>query len=175
MYDDEKKQGITIHKSDNVKYYVSVEHYLNRHNNFLRFLPNAKFVLHDADTEFPGKYPTDYLERGYYKKNIYEVLNRLTTTGVTTTKNGDFFMPFIRPDSTYNYEYYLFLNEKYYWENSSFPDYLKNKIFTRGQRIYPYNSYTVKITPDDFVSGLEKHMLSHMTPDFCKIFKTDRR
>ena len=29
-----KKQGLTVHMADNVKYYVSVNIYLNRENNF---------------------------------------------------------------------------------------------------------------------------------------------
>ena len=103
-----KKQGITIHKSDKVRYYVSVEHYLNRDNNILRFLPTAKYVLRDANTEFSGKYLSDALEQGYYEKNIYEVLNHTTTTEVTTAKDDDFFMPFIRPNSSYIYEYFFF-------------------------------------------------------------------
>ena len=35
VYDDEKKQGLMVHKTDNIKYYVSVDIYLNRENNFL--------------------------------------------------------------------------------------------------------------------------------------------
>ena len=34
VYDDEKEQVLTVHKTDNVKYYVSVDIYLNRENNF---------------------------------------------------------------------------------------------------------------------------------------------
>ena len=123
--------------------------------------------MRDANTEFPGTYLSDALERGYYEKNIYEVLNHTTTTRVTTTKDGYFFMPFIRPKSSYNYQYFLFLNENYYWENSDFSDYLKDKIFNEGIRIYPYNSYTIKIKPDDFVS----RALKHMTPAFFKGLK----
>ena len=37
VYDNEKKQGLTVHKANNVKYYVSVDIYLNRENNFKIF------------------------------------------------------------------------------------------------------------------------------------------
>ena len=52
-----EKQGITVDKADNVKYYVSVDIYLNRENKFLKYLKNAKHVKHEADTVSPNRYP----------------------------------------------------------------------------------------------------------------------
>ena len=46
----EKFQGITIHKIDGVKYYVSADIYLNKDKNFLKNLKNAKYVKRDAGT-----------------------------------------------------------------------------------------------------------------------------
>ena len=46
VYDDEKKQGLTVYKTDNVKCYVSLGIYLNRENNFLKYLANATYVKH---------------------------------------------------------------------------------------------------------------------------------
>ena len=82
VYDDEEKQGLTVHKTDNVKYYVSVDIYLNRENNFLKYLANATYVKHDADTVFPNKYPKDRLKRSYFEKYVYEVLNHNVTAGI---------------------------------------------------------------------------------------------
>ena len=86
-YDDEKKQGIMVYKADNVKYYVSVDIYLNRENNFLKHLANVKYVKHEANAVFPNKYPKDRLKRGYFEKYFYEVLNHNVTAGIQTTKD----------------------------------------------------------------------------------------
>ena len=66
-----KNQGLTIHKTDNVKYYVSVDICLNRENNFLKYLANATYVKHEADAVFPNKYPKDRLKRGYFEKYMF--------------------------------------------------------------------------------------------------------
>ena len=34
VFDDEKKKHLVIKKTDEIKYYVSVDHYLNRKKNF---------------------------------------------------------------------------------------------------------------------------------------------
>ena len=78
VYDDVKKQGLTVYKTDNVKYYVSVDIYLSRENNFLKYIVNATYVKHEADTVFPNKYPRDRLKRGYLEKYVYEVLRQKT-------------------------------------------------------------------------------------------------
>ena len=166
VHDDEKHQGIVVHKERNVKYYVSVEHYLNRKHNFLRFLTGATYVLRDADTEFPNHYAS--AKRGYYEKNVYEVLIHSTTADIKTVKYYDFIIPFNRPITTDTYHDFLFLNEKYFWDNCDFSDELKNKIFEKGRRISPYNSYTVNIKPDDFVSQAEKEIELLMTPTYFK-------
>ena len=110
------KQGLTVHKTVNVKYYVSVDIYLNRENNFLKYLANATYVKHEADTVFPNKYPKDIIKRGYFEKYVYEVLNHNVTTGIQTTKD-DFVLTTFRPNFRDNYRYFDFQNEKYYWEN----------------------------------------------------------
>ena len=74
-----KKEGLTVHKTDNVKYYVSVDTYLNRENNLLKYLANATYVKHEADKVFPNKYPKDRLKRGYFEKYVYKVLNHNVT------------------------------------------------------------------------------------------------
>ena len=78
VYDDVKKQGLTVYKTDNVKYYVSVDIYLSRENNVLKYIVNATYVKHEADTVFPNKYPRDRLKRGYLEKYVYEVLRQKT-------------------------------------------------------------------------------------------------
>ena len=52
VYDDKKKQGLEVHKYNNVKYFVSVDIYLNRKSNFLKYLTGAKYVKHEADQYF---------------------------------------------------------------------------------------------------------------------------
>ena len=134
VYDDEKLQGITIHKTDGVKYHVSADLYLNKDNNFLKNLKNAKYVKRDADTEFPNRYQSDNNKRGYYEKYIYEVLNHTTTTGVQPSKE-DFILITYTPHFRHNYRYFDFQNEKYYWKDSTWPDKFKKLIFTEGRRI----------------------------------------
>ena len=108
VYDDEKNQGITIHKIDGVKYYVSADIYSNKDKNFLKNLKNAKYVKRDAVTEFPNRYPKDS-KRGFYEKYVYEVLNYNTTAGVQMIKE-DFILTTYRP----NLLDFDFQNEKYY-------------------------------------------------------------
>ena len=107
-----------VHKTVNVKYYVSVDIYVNRENNFLIYLANATYVKHEADTVFPNKYPKDRLKRGYFEKYVYEVLNHNVTAGIQTTKD-DFILTTFRPNLRDNYRYFDFQNEKYYWDNST--------------------------------------------------------
>ena len=64
---------------------------------------------------------------------------------------GDFILSKYRANLRDNYRYFDFQNEKYYWENSSWSDQLKNKTFSEGRRIVPYKFNTIKLKPDDFV------------------------
>ena len=159
-----------IHKTVNVKYYISVDIYLNREHNFLKYLTNAKYVKHEADIVFPNKYPTDTVKRRYYEKYIYEVLNHSITTGIKTTKE-DFILSTYTPNLKDNYRYFDFQNEKYCWKYLSWSDQLKNKIFTEGRRIVLYKFKTIKLKPDDFISPAEKEILALMTPTFFKGLK----
>ena len=165
VYDDEKRQGLTVHKTDNVKYYVSVDIYLNRENNFLKYLANVTYVKHKADTVFPNKYPKDRLKRGYFEKYVYKVLNHNVTARIKTTKD-DFILTTFRPNLRDNYRYFDFQNEKYYWDNSTWPEQLKNNFFSKGRRIVLYKFNTIKLKPDDFISPAEKEILALMTPNF---------
>ena len=113
VYDNEKTQSLTIHKTANVKYYVSVDIYLNRENNFLNYFANLTYVKHEADTVFLNKYPKYRVKRGYFEKYVCEVLNHNVTTGIQTTKN-DFILSTYRPNLKDNYRYFDFQNEKYY-------------------------------------------------------------
>ena len=70
-----------------------------------------------------------------------------------------------------NYRYFDFQNEKYYWDNSTWSEQLKNKIFSEGRRIVPYKFNTIKLKPDDFISPAEKEILALMTPNFIKGIK----
>ena len=97
VYDDEKKQGITVDKAGNVKHYVSVDIYLNRENKFLKYLKNAKYVKHEVDTVSPNKYPKDRLKRSYFEKYVYEVLDHNVTAGIQATKY-DFNLTTFRPN-----------------------------------------------------------------------------
>ena len=144
VYDDEKNQGLTVHKTVNVKYYVSVDIYLNRENNFLKYLTNIKYIKHEADTVFPNKYPKDTVKRGYFEKSAYEDLNHNTAAGIQATKD-DFILNTYRPNLRDNYRYFDFQNEKYYWENSSWSDQLKSKIFSEGRRTVFYKFNTIKL------------------------------
>ena len=110
VYDAEKLQGITIHKTDGVKYYVSADLYLNKDNNFLKNLKNAKYLKCDANTEFPNRYPSDNNKRVYYEKYMYEVLNHNTTTRVQPSKE-DFILTTYRPNFRDNYRYFDFQNK----------------------------------------------------------------
>ena len=92
-----KKKHLVIHKTDRVKYYVSVDHYLNREKNVFKYLPNATYEIRDAQKEFPNTNP-DHIE-----KNVYEVLNHTTTAGVISTIE-DFILPQTR-NAGNNYEY----------------------------------------------------------------------
>ena len=98
VLDDEKFQDRTVHKTDGVKYYVSVDLYLNRHKNFFKNLTNATYVKQDANTKFPSRYPIG-AERNYYEKYVYEVLNHNTTAGIKMAKED-----FILPTRRQNYE-----------------------------------------------------------------------
>ena len=167
VYDDEKLQGITIHKTDRVKYYVSADLYLNKDNNFFKNLKNAKYVKRDADTEFPNRYPSDNNKRGHYEKYIYEVLSHNTTTVIQPSKE-DFILTTYRPHFPDNYRYFDFQSEKYYWKDSTWSDKLKKLIFTEGRRIVLRRYNTIKLKPDDFISPPEKEILSLMTPTFLK-------
>ena len=116
--DGEKLQGITVHKTNDVKYYVSEDRYLNRDKNFLKNLPSVTYVRRDMDTEFPNHYPIGMM-CSFYGKYVYEVLNYNTTTGITLTKD-DFIIPTTRTKpSTNTYSYFQFENEKYYWKDST--------------------------------------------------------
>ena len=165
-----KEQGLTVHKTDNVKYYVSVGIYLNRENNFLKYLANATYVKHEADTVFPNKYPKDRLKRSYFEKYVYEVLNHNVTAGIQTTKDH-FILTTFRPNLRDNYRYFDFQNEKYYWGNSTWSEQLKNKIFSEDRRIVLYKFNTIKFKPDDFISPTEKGILALMTHNFLKGMK----
>ena len=155
VYDVENLQGISIHKTDGVKYYVLADIYLNKDKKFLRNLKNAKYVKRDADTEFPNRYPKGNNKCGYYEKCIYEVLNHNTKAGVKLTKE-DFILSAYRPNVKSNYKYFDFQNEKYYWKDSTWSDELKKFIFIEGRRIVLYRANTIKLKPDDFVSPQEK-------------------
>ena len=165
--DDEKLQGITVHKTNDVEYYVSEDNYLNRDKNFLKNLPSATYVRRDADTKFPNHYPICMM-RSFYGKYVYEVLNHNTTTGITLTKD-DFILPTTKTKpSTNTYSHFQFENEKYYWKYSTWSDQLKKLIFTEGRRIVLYKYNTAKIKPDDFTSPLEKEIVALMTQIFFK-------
>ena len=167
VYDNERKQCLEAHKYNNVRYFVSVDIYINKENSFLKYLSGTKYVKREADTVFPNKYPTDAKKRGYFEKYVYEVLNHNTTTGIQTT-NYNFILSTYRPNLLDNYRYFDFQNEKYYWENSTWSDQLKNKIFTEGRRIVLYRTNTIKLKPDDFVSYAEKEILKLMTPLYSR-------
>ena len=50
VYDDEKKkQGLTVHKADNVKYYVSVDIYLNRENKQMKQIQYFQINIQKID------------------------------------------------------------------------------------------------------------------------------
>ena len=117
VYDDERKQGLTVHKAHSVKYYVSVDIYLNRENKFLKYLANAKYVKHEVHTVFPNKYPKD-------EKYVYEVLGHNVTT------KDDFILTTFKPNLQDKYIYFDFQNEKYYWDNSTWSEQLKNNFFS---------------------------------------------
>ena len=137
VYDDEKYQGITVHKKGGVKYYVSEDLYLNRDKNFLKNLTTATYVKRDTDTEFPNHYPIG-MQRNFYERYVYEVLNHNTTAGMQPTKK-DFVLPMRRrKPSTNTYSHFHFENEKYYCKNSTWSDELKKLIFTEGRRIVLY-------------------------------------
>ena len=165
-----KKQGLTFHKTGNVKYYVSVDIYLNRENNVLKYLANATYVKHEADTVFPYKYPKDRLKRGYFEKYVYEVLNHNVTARIQMTK-GDFILTTFRPNLRDNYRYFDFQNEKNYWDNSTWSEQLKNNFFAEGRRIVLYKFSTVNLKPDDFISPAKKEILALMTSNFFKGMK----
>ena len=165
-----KKQDLTIHKAHNVKYYVSVDIYLNRENNFLKYLANAKYKKPEAETVFPNKYPKDRYKRGYFDKYVYEVLDHNVTAGIQTTKD-DFILSIFRPNLQDNYRYFDFQNEKYYWDNSTWSEQLKNKFFSEGRRIVLYKFNTIKLKPDDFISPAEKEILALMTATFLRVYK----
>ena len=170
VYDGEKLQGITIHKTDRVKYYVPADLYLNIDKNFLKNLTNASYASRDADTEFPNHYPIG-MQRNFYERYVYEVSNPNTTVGVKPTKE-DFILPTKRTKpSTNTYDHFHFENEKYYWKDSTWSDHLKKLIFTEGRRIVLYRYNTIKIKPDDFISPLKKEIVVLMTPIFFKGLK----
>ena len=101
VHEDEKLRGITVHKTNDVKYYVSEDHYLNRDKILLKNLPSATYVMRrDADTEFPNHYPIGMM-RSFYEKYAYEVLNHNTATRITLTKD-DFILPTTRTKPSTN-------------------------------------------------------------------------
>ena len=105
--------------------------------------------------------------RGYFEKYVYEVLNHNTTSGIQTTIDN-FILTTFRPNLRDNYRYFDFQNEKYHWEDSTWSDQLKNKIFSEGRRIALYRFNTIKLKPDDFFSPAKKEILALMTPNFFK-------
>ena len=113
VFDDEEKQHLLTHKTDRVKYYVSVDHFLNRNNKVSKYLPNATYEIRDAQKEFPNTNP-DRIE-----KNVYEELNHTTTAGVISTLE-DFILPQTR-NAGNNFDYtFLFQNEKWFFKDSGF-------------------------------------------------------
>ena len=102
VYDDEKNQHVTIKKTDGVRYFVSVEHYLNRDQYFLKHLPNATYIKRDVN---------DFLAVDSQALNVYEVLNHNTTARVYSTKH-DFILPVKR--SPGNLDKFEFDNDYYF-------------------------------------------------------------
>ena len=95
------------------------------------------------------------MQRNFYEKYVYEVLNHNTTVGVKPKE--DFILATKRTKSSINtYNHFHFENEKYYWKDSTWSDQLKKLIFMEGRRIVLYRYNTIKIKPDDFISPLEK-------------------
>ena len=121
----------------------------------MKYLENAKYVKHEADTVFPNKYSKDRQKRGYFEKYAYEVLNHNVTAGVKITKDN-FILTTFRPNLQDNYRYFDFQNEKYYWHNSTWSEQLKYTFFSKGRRIVLYGFNTIKLKPDDFISPAEK-------------------
>ena len=116
MYDDEKYQGITVHKTAGVKYYISEDLYVNRDENFFKNLANAKYVKRDADTECNVM---QRMQRNFYEKYVYEVLNHNATAGMQPKKE-DFILPMKRTKPSNNfYHHFHFENEKYYGKGST--------------------------------------------------------
>ena len=148
---DKKLQGITVHKTIDVKYYVSEDYYLNRHK------------------KFPNHYPIGMI-CSFYEKYVYEALNHNTTTGITLTKY-DFILPTTRTKPSTNIFSFSAESEKYYWKNSTWSNQLKKLILTGGRRIVLYRYNTIKIKPDEFISALKKEILALMTPIFFKGLK----
>ena len=170
MYDDEKYQGITVHKTGGVKYYVSEDLYLNRDKKFFKNLANAEYVKRDTDTEFPNHCPID-MQRNFHERYVYEVLNHNTTAGIQPKKE-DFVLPVrkTRP-STNRYSHFHFENKKYYWKDSTCSDKFKKLIFTKERRIVLYRYNIVKTKPGDFIFPPEKKILELMTPIYFKGIK----
>ena len=106
----------------------------------------------------------------FFEKYIYEVLDHNVTVGIQTTKD-DFILTTFRPNLRYNYRYFDFQNEKYYWDNSTWSEQLKNKFFSEARRIVLYKFNTIKLKRDDFISPAEKEILALMTPTFFKGMK----
>ena len=108
------------------------------------------------------------MQRNFYERYAYEVLNHNTTAGIQTTKE-DFILPMRRTKpSTNTYSRFHFENEKYYWKDSTWSDELEKLIFTEGRRIVLYRYNKIKIKPDDFISPLEKKIPALMTPIYFK-------
>ena len=126
-----------------------------------------KYVKHEADTVFPNKYSKDIVKCDNFEKYVYEVLNHNTTARIQTIK-GDFILTTLRPNLQDNYRYFDIQNEKYYWDNSTWSEQLKNKIFSEGRRIVLHKFNTIKLKPGDFISPAEKEILALMTSNFFK-------
>ena len=105
----------------------------------------------------------------YFEKYVYEVLNHNVRTRIQTSKD-DFILTTFRPNLQDNYRYFDFQNEKYYWDNSTWSEQLKNRIFSEDRRIVLYKFSTIKLKPDDFFSPTKKK-LALMTPNFFKGMK----
>ena len=105
VYDDINKQPLTIKKTKGTRYFVSVEHYLNRDKKILSHLPNATYVIRDVNNE---------LGLITQAPNVYEVLNHNTTMAVYSTKH-DFNLPEKRKLGCNSFEF----------ENENFPGSIK--------------------------------------------------
>ena len=66
------------------------------------------------------------MQRNFYERYAYEVLNHNTTVGIQSTKE-DFMLPMRRTKPITNtFSHFHFENEKYYRKDSTWNDELKN-------------------------------------------------